>query len=75
LLPSIPTVEFEPSTQVKWKNLVTFAVSRPVRVVFELPTFTVAIRTLETLSTPGFAAIAEAAAGENESQPELVVRM
>ena len=53
----------------------TFAVSRPVRVVFDLPTLTAAMRTLDTVSTPGFAAIAEAAAGENESQPELVVRM
>ena len=53
----------------------TFAVSRPVRVVLELPTWIAALRTLETLSTPGLAASVAAAAGENESQPELVVRM
>ena len=72
--PSFPRVAFEPSTHVKWKNRETVCVSRPVSVVCEPPSWTAALRTFETAATPGVRASAAAAAGENESQPEAVVR-
>jgi hypothetical protein len=75
LLPSFASVASEPSTHVKWKKRGTVAVSRPETLDWDLSILTGAFRTLETASTPGVRAIAAAAPGENESQPDVVVRM
>ena len=76
IAPSAPSprgVAFDPATQLKWKNLPMVVGSTPEMVSSESPRSTVDERTLETARTPGARASAAAAAGENESQSELVV--